>query len=438
MIWLLLVIILTVAINALYVAAEFSTVSARRSSIQQLAFSGNKAAIGLLPILEDGVKLDRYVATCQIGITLSSIVLGAFGQASLSLRITPLIEKWGGVSSDTAFGITAVAVLIVLTIFQMILGELVPKSISLQKSTQVALATYVPMRWSMIGFSWFIDVLNGSSIAILRMFGAKQTAHRHIHSPGELEFLIAESRDGGALEPDEHARLKKALALSTRQASEIMVPRTKVIAIDLDDSNDEIFQIVANSPYTRFPVYKGSTDNVIGMLHAKDFVTHYMRDTSLPPLKDMLRPLPAIPATLRADKLLTLMKKRKAQQAIVIDEYGGVDGIVTLEDVLGEMMGSVGDEFKLSVADAERLPDGRVRLSGDLRLDEAEPWIGILWQGDAYTVSGRVTEALGNMPIAGATVEIDGVEVEVEHVEKNVVVSVLVRPRVETEENINA
>jgi len=428
MVWILFIILLMIAINALYVSAEFATVSARRSSVQQLAADGDKTALALLPILEDGQKLDRYVATCQIGITFSSIILGAFGQASLSLKITPFMEKLGNISPETASTITIVLVLVSLTAFQMIFGELVPKSISLQYSTKVALLTFTPMRWSMAAFSWFIAVLNGSGVALLKLLGVQQSAHRHIHSPQELEYLIAESRDGGALEPDEHARLKKALALSSRKAAEIMVPRMKIVALSLDATPDHIMQTVAHSPYTRFPVYSGSTDNVIGMLHTKDFAKHYIRGGHIPPIKDLLRPLPSIPSTVTAEHLLTILKKRKAHQAMVIDEFGTVNGIVTLEDVLSEMMGTVGDEFKKGDTTPERLADGRVRLHGHLRLDEAEPWVGVLWQGDALTVSGKVMEVLGTIPSSGERLSIDGIEVEVERVEKNTILSVLARP----------
>ncbi len=435
MLTLVVLIVFLVAINAFFVSAEFATVSAKKSSIQQSAAEGNKFAAGLLPILEDGKLLDRYVATCQIGITFSSIVLGAFGQAALAKQLTPWIQSWSSLSNESAFAATALGLLIGLTIFQMIFGELIPKSISLQYPARVALLTYVPMRWSMTFFSWFITLLNGSGVMVLKLFGIRESSLRHIHSPEELEFLIAESRDGGALEDDEHRRLKQALSLSSRQADEIMVPRTRVVAIDLNSPLDEVTEIVMTSPYTRFPVYLGSKENIIGMLHTKDFAARYILDVNMPPLKEMLRPLPSIPSTVTADKVLSLLKKRKAHQAIIIDEHGGLDGILTLEDILSEMMGPIGDEFKRPGTVVEPLADGRTRLSGEMRLDEAERWIGILWEGDCHTISGRVIEELGHIPRPGAQVEIDGVEVEVERVVHNAIVTILARPRAQTKSN---
>ncbi len=364
MLFLLLIVVSMVAINALYVSAEFAAVSVRRSHIQQLASDGHSLAKQLLPILEDGKLLDRFVATCQIGITISSLVLGAFGQAALSKELHFYLQQNSPFTEETSFTVATMVVLAVLTGFQMIFGELIPKSISLRYSSKVALFTFLPMRWSMLVFSWFIAFLNGSGVFFLGLAGIKQSAHRHIHSAQELEFLIAESRDGGALEADEHARLKKALSLGSRKVSELMVPRPRMVALSLSDSIEKVSHTVAASPYTRFPVYSGSTDNVIGILHTKDFVTHMLHGSRKSQLKDLLRPLPSIPGTATADRLLALLKKRKAHMAIVIDEFGSVDGIVTLEDVLGEMMGSIGDEFKVRKHQAEQLVDGRLRLPG--------------------------------------------------------------------------
>lgn len=417
-----------VAINALYVAAEFAAVSARRSSVQHQATEGNRTAQALLPILEDSLLLDRYVATCQIGITLSSIILGAFGQAALTLKLTPIVELLGEISKEAALSITAVAVLIGLTAFQMVLGELIPKTISLQYPNKTALLTYLPMRWSMVIFSWFIAILNGSGVMLLNLMGMRHSPHRHIHSPAELEILIAESRAGGILEADEHERLKSALKLGTKKVSDFLVPRTRIIKISATATQDEILDVLVNSAFTRFPVYRHSHDNIIGMLHAKDVATQFIKNGSLPPLKEMIRPLPSIPETISADKILTKLKKTKAHQAVVIDEHGGVEGIVTLTDVLSGVMGSVGDEFKPGQALPKRLRDGRVRLPGHMKLDVAKAWIGILWQGDCHTISGKIIEVLGRVPVPGERLKIDGVEVEVGRVKQNVVISVTAMP----------
>lgn len=435
MLWIFFVIVIMLAFNAFYVAAEFATVSARRSSIQQAASDGHRRARALLPILEDAHKLDRYIATCQIGITLSSIVLGAFGQAALTLKLTPYVALWAGISNTAAFSFTAGGVLIGLTGLQMIFGELIPKSVSLQYPSKIALLTYLPMRWSTIVFSWLIALLNGSGILLLKILGVEQSAHRHIHSPAEIEVLIAESRDGGALEPDEHERLKRALALSSKKASELLVPRTRIVDIDADASSEEILEIISKSPYTRFPVYRDSTDNIIGMLHAKDAITHMVKHGCLPPIASILRSIPTISATVSADQILVKLKKHKAHQAVVVDEHGGVDGIVTLGDVLSEVMGAVGDEFKPATSSPETLPDGRLRVFGHTRLDDAQGWMGVLWQGDCHTIAGKILEMSGSIPEVGEHLCIEGVDVEIEAVKQNTIVSVLVTPLQDAEDS---
>lgn len=214
-----LVIVVLVLINTLYVAAEFAAVSVRRSRLEELARGGNRAARLLTGVIRDPSALDRYVAACQIGITLSSLVLGAYGQAAVAQPLAPWLSATTGLDVANAESVSVVGVLIALTVLQVIVGELVPKSIALQFPTKTALMTAVPMRASLWALRWFIAVLNGSGVKILRWLGmSPDEGHRHIHSPEELELLIAESRDGGLLEPLEHQRLHQALRLSLRTA----------------------------------------------------------------------------------------------------------------------------------------------------------------------------------------------------------------------------
>jgi CBS domain containing-hemolysin-like protein len=208
-----LVIIVLVLINTLYVAAECSAVSVRRSRLEELARNGNRAARLLTTVLHDPAALDRYVAACQIGITLSSLVLGAYGQVAVAAPLAPRLSAATGLDAATAESVSVISVLIALTVLQVIVGELVPKSIALQYPTKTALVTAVPMRASLWLLRWFIAVLNGSGVRILRWLGmAPESSHRHIHSPEELELLIAESRDGGLLEPHERGQRQRARA----------------------------------------------------------------------------------------------------------------------------------------------------------------------------------------------------------------------------------
>jgi CBS domain containing-hemolysin-like protein len=424
------VIAFLILVTALYVAAEFAAVSVRHGQIRSLAQEGNAIARRLLPTLEDPHRLDRYIATCQIGITLSSLVLGAFGQATLALDLADFLQRRAGMQSVGAHSAAALAVLVMLTAAGVIFGELVPKSLALQFPDRVALVTYLPNHWSEIAFKPFLVVLNGSGWFILRSMGLSQGAgHRHIHSPEEIEMLIAESSDGGLLEPDEHERLRQALRLGQRTARQLMVPRRRIEAVNLDAPHAQVVDLVTASPFTRLPVYQGTVDNVVGMLHTKDVATHYAKHGRVDSITPLLRPVPRVPATITGDRVLALLREHRARLGVVIDEHGGMEGLITIEDVLSELIGEVADEFKEEEPEPERLPDGRVRLPGGLRLDEAHAWTGASWEGyEAVTVGGRVVAELGRIPVGGERVRINGVAVEVERVEGQTVVAVLATP----------
>ena len=228
------IITLLILLTALFVAAEFAVVGARRSRLRRLAEDGNALAARVLPVVEDPHALDRYIAASQVGITLSSLILGAYAQASIAPRVAPLIERLGGLEAETAESTSAIIVLLILTTLAMIVGELVPKSIALQDPTRTAMWTVVPMQWAQRVFAWSIDFLNGSGNLILKLMRVKNTGHRHVHSPEEIELLIAESRDGGLLEPQEQVRLAPGPAGSDlRTARELMVPRARLASVDV-------------------------------------------------------------------------------------------------------------------------------------------------------------------------------------------------------------
>ena len=421
----LLVVLGLLAVNAFYVAAEFGVVSVRRSRISQLAQEGNRLAQSLLPAVEDARQLDRYVAACQVGITLSSLTLGAYAQAALASRLAPLLAGW---SRAAAQSVAALVVLVGLASLQVVLAELVPKFLALQYPVQIALYTSLPMRSSLVAFAPLIRLVNRSSNFLLRLVGIPPVGQRHIHSPEEIDLLIAESRQGGLLEPEEERRLHRAIRLGSRPVHQLMVPRRYLEAVDLDHPPAQVLEQVARSPYTRFPVYRASIDNVVGLLHVKDLLQAYVRQGQAFSLPGLLRPLPAVPEMATADRLLEAFRSSRSHQAIVTDEYGGVAGLVTLEDVLAEVIGEVPDELKRRQPRPERLPDGRVRLPGLMRKEEAQPWVGVQWTDQADTVGGLVLDALGREAVPGDTLTLQGVALEVERVSHHAVVSVLARP----------
>jgi putative hemolysin len=422
------VIAFLILINAFYVAAEFAAVRVSPGRIRRLRDGGDGRAGRLLPVLEDGRRLDRYIGLCQVGITLSSLALGAFSQVTVAAGLAPHFGRWFGLSHLAAQSASSFSVLFGVAALQVVLGELVPKSLALQHPTRLALFTAAPMRWSGAVLGWFNALLNGSGLLLLKLLRLAPTGHRHVHSPEEIEFLIAESGRGGLLKPEAHRRLRRALHLGRRTAHQIMVPRVHVEGVDLEEPPSEVLRRAAQSPYSRLPAYRGSLDNVVGMLHAKDLALQQVERAGLPSIEDLLRPVLFVHELMTAERILRLFRERRVQQAVVVDEFGGLAGLVTLGDVMEELMGEMADELKSIHPPPERLPDGRVRLPGLMRLEEAERWVGVRWEGGAETVGGHVTWALAHPPAPGERVTIGGIPVQVERTRRGAVLSVLAGP----------
>jgi CBS domain containing-hemolysin-like protein len=423
----ILVIAALLLVNALYVAAEFAAVSVRRSRLHQLKEDGNTFAAWLLPIVESPAALDRYIAACQIGITISSLVLGAYAQATIAVSLAPYLVALGGLQDVVAQSTSTIVVLLALTVAQVVFAELVPKSLALQYPTQTSLYTLIPMLASQWVYRPFITWLNGTGLLILRLLGAPHQAHRHIHSPDEIELLIAESRDGGLLEPDEHRRLQRALRLNLRQARQLMVPRKRISALSIDTPLNEVVSIVAQSPYSRLPIYRGTIDNIVGILRTKDLVRWFVEGKPGATLAELMRPIPTVHESVTADRVLKDLRERRSHQALVVDEFGGTAGLLTLADVLTELFGHVGDEFRSGQLATETLPDGRIRLAGEMGVDDAAMLLETSWETDASTVGGLVTEALGHIPSEHETVVVRNYEFEVERVKDRIPQSVIAR-----------
>jgi putative hemolysin len=416
--------------TALFVAAEFAAVGARRSRLRRLAEDGNALAARILPVLEDPHRLDRYIAASQVGITLSSLILGAYAQASIAPRFAPWLERLAGLSPDDALSTSAAIVLLLLTTLAMIAGELIPKSLALHNSTLTAMITVIPMQWAERAFAWSIDLLNGSGNLVLRMMRVKTTGHRHVHSPEEIELLITESRDGGLLEPQEQVRLHQALRLGLRTARQLMVPRARLASVDAATPFGDVLRLVATSPYSRLPVYRSNPDDIIGILHTKDVVMDFVSARRQTSIASLLRPVERVHESIPADHLLAHMRDRRIHQALVVGERGTVEGMITLEDVVAELIGGVSDEFKGATARALLLSDGSVRLPGAMRLEHAAKVVGAPWRSQGDTVSSFIPKAIGSVPAPGEHVTIDGVPLVIEAVDDDgAVSSALVLPR---------
>lgn len=427
----MIVVLVLLGLNALFVAAEFAALGARQSRIQKLAAAGGRSARLLLPYVTDVGRLDRYISSCQLGITVTSLFLGAYGEHRIAALLHAALSPGETATAATdlaAHGAAVVIVLIALSSLQVVLAEQVPKSMALHRPERVALITVWPVVMMQWVFGYLITVLNASARATLWVLRAPNVAHRHVHSRQEIDLIIEQSRDKGTIEPDQHDLLQHVLDLEIVTARQLMIPRRDLAALDDAADSADVIQLVIDGGHTRLPVYHGSIDDVVGVIHTKDLARHAVEKAAIKDWRKLIRPVFFVNQGMTADRLLATLREKKTTQAMVMDEFGGVAGLVTLEDVLTHVFGEVGDEFSASLQHPQRLPDGMVRIPGRLRLDEAVEWVGATWTGSSTTVGGFVAEKVGHLPTVGEELTVDGVEIRVETVDNHVVTSIVVRP----------
>lgn len=418
------VIVFLITVNALYVAAEFAAVSARRARVAERAEAGDRLAQRLLPILQDSVLLDRYIAACQVGITLSSLIVGFYGQAQLTPRLAPLVGSASGLSAAAAAGTTTVVVLVFLTAFQVVLGELLPKSVALRYPERLALATFLPMRWSLLLLRPFIWLLNGSALWLMRRLKiAKQSENSHVHSPDELEFLFRESARGGFIDVGEREMLENVLHIRLRAARQIMVPRTRMVTASSKEALDTLLAKLIASPHTRFPVIGESSDEVLGMLHLKALF-HAHREAPHKSVMDLTQPLPLLPEMISVAELWRELRVQGAHMAVLFDEYGGVAGLVTLEDIIEEVVGELQDEFDQEAPQVRHTPDGRAHLRGDLLVSTVNSRFLLDLPTDTDTVGGLVLDGLEHTPKVGEELVLGEITLRVESLHEGAVTGV--------------
>lgn len=419
------VVLFLTAVMALYVAAEFAAVSSRRTRVEELADGGNRLATSLLPILKDPVQLDRYIAACQIGITLSSLIVGFYGQAQLTPVIAPWLSATFGLPGRAALPITTTVVLVLLTALQVVLGELLPKSVAVRYPERTALSTMLPMRWSLVLLRPLIALLNGSALLLMKRLGLHNASeHSHVHSPEELEFLFRESARGGYIDAGEREMLENVLHIRTRTARQIMIPRTRMVTTTATAKLRQVLPELVGSPHTRFPVIGETSDEILGIVHLRELFsfaqTHPEDD-----LTGMLKPLPLLPESISVSELWAELRQRRAHMAVLFDEYGGVAGLVTLEDIIEEVVGELQDEFDHEVEAVRELGDGRVKLRGDLLVGAVNNRFLLDLPTDTDTVGGLIMEKLEHTPQVGERLSVAGVHVQVEAVHEGAVTEVL-------------
>jgi len=424
-----------VLLNAFFVATEFAIVAVRRSRLWELAAAGSVAARTAQGVVG---RLDAYIAACQLGITMASLALGWIGEPALAGLVEPplrvLPHAFGPVA---AHAVTAGLAFVIITALHIVIGELAPKGLALQRPDSIALWVARPIRLFYLLFRWPIALLNGIGNLVLRLAGVEPVVgHEQVHSVEELRYLVANSQRAGAVEATEAQMASRALEFADRNAGSLMTPRTEVDALSAALDGEALVGLVAASRHSRLPVYRGSLDDVVGVLHVRDLFAALMRPDARLDLDALLRPVLAVPETLPADGLLERMRSERRQLAVVIDEYGGTAGIVTMEDVVEALIGSIEQEPGLGEVSGDvpagGVDDGSLLLSGLTRLEELEEVIRLPVNRAArehvQTLGGLVMARLGRLPSVGDEVQMASRRLRVEELDGNRVAVVRVLP----------
>lgn len=410
-VWRILIVLGLVLANAFFVAAEFALVAVRRSRIEQRAAEGDRGARVVRAALTD---LDRYISATQLGITLASLALGWYGEESLAALIDWMLTGVGvAAPTKVVHGTSALIVaFIIITFLHIVLGELAPKSIALIAPESVSRWIARPLAVFVRLTSPLVWVLNGAANQLLRPFGFRNAPDaRHVHSPEELRLLVMQSRAHGALNETDTAMLAGVFDFHEKRVRDVMRPRTEIIAVALDADEQEIWRVMREERYSRFPVYEETLDDVVGVLLAKDV---WLKDPATPfSVATIMRKPLYVPDNRPAERVLDDLRRTRAHMAVVLDEYGGTAGIVTLEDLVEEVIGDINDEYDLATRSAIEM-EGVLELAGSMSLVDVRSDYQIpIPDGDWTTLGGYTFASLGKLPRVGDRAPFPGGDLEI-------------------------
>lgn len=410
-----LVVVVLILLNGLFVAAEFAVVTVPRASVERRAARGERWALFLKRTVEDPRLLDRYIATAQLGITLASLGLGMYGEHLLAEWLAGVFAGWGMGDGRWigAHALASIVAIAFLTYWHVVVGEMVPKALALQKAEATVFAVTPLMRGIQLVMLPLVVGLNGVGNALMAALGVRRTGHggESYRTPEELEYIVRESQAGGLLRKESARVVQELLDFGELTAREVMVPRVQVRGIPESASPGEIRAILESAPHTRYPVYRGSLDQVVGSVHVRDLLVDGSDQPVL--VRSAIQPIPFIPESLGLDRVLEALHRGAARMAVVMDEHGGTAGLVTIEDIFEEVVGEVEGVPELSRGAA-----GEVRALGRVRLETLGELLGReLEHEEVDTLSGLVLDLLGRPARVGDRVRWEGLEVEVLSVE---------------------
>ncbi|TKB95778.1 hemolysin family protein [Pedobacter cryophilus] len=400
--------IFLVFLNGFFVAAEFAIVKVRGSQIEIKAKTGSKVAGVAKHMI---AHLDGYLAATQLGITLASLGLGWVGEevmSNLVLNIFSLLSL--PISASLAVSLGHILAFTIITVLHIVFGELAPKTLAIQKPVATTMAIAFPLQFFYIVFRPFIYVLNGFANVILKLLGVNAAnAHESIHSSEELQYLLDQGKESGALDKAEHELIKNVFDFNERVVKNIMVPRTKISAVELGCKQEELLDTIISEGYSRVPVYDETIDRIVGIVHAKDILSLIVRHEKFN-LKDIIRKPMFVPESKKINDLMAELKLKRIQIAIVLDEFGGTAGMVTLEDIVEELVGEIQDEYDEEKAIVEKISDNEFIVTASATVYDVNEFLphDLPEDEDYDTVVGLLSEIFGKIPEVGETKEFNG------------------------------
>ena len=419
------VIIMLVIVNGVFVAAEFALVGARRSRLHTLADRGNRPARWLLGVFDRPTGKDGYIAIAQLGITLASIGLGMYGEPAVAGWLYGPFEDWG-LSNAAAHTVGFIIALSGITYMHVVFGEMIPKALALQAPETVSLRVNPVMRVFGLVFRPMVAMLNAAALGLMRLLRIPDPDQRlALYTSAELAIVTDETASSGQLGDMQRNLIRNVFDLDERTAEELMTSRSRIETLDIDTPSDEINARITVSGRSRYPVVDGSLDRVVGVLHIKDFIRAQHTGGSLT-LRELVRPIPTIAGTASAEHVLERFRRDRTHSVLVVDEYGGTLGLVTMDDVIAEVMD---DEVHSADSAAVRHDDGSLSLDGEVTLAELEDDHGItITNPEVTTIAGIVLAATSILPTVGTTVTVQGHDLTVEDMRGRKITRICIRP----------
>ena len=424
-----------VFLNGFFVLSEFSIVKIRRSRLEELVKSGKPNSKLALKMTN---HLDSYLSATQLGITLSSLALGWIGEPAFAKLLEYFLGDYFGKNVVLLHTVSFIIAFTVITLLHVVMGELIPKSIAIAKSEGAVLKIAVPLHFFWILFFPLIKIFDFISAFFLKRMGIDPAAEKETaHSEEELKFIVGESLKGGYLDTVEEEIIRNAVAFSDTMAKEIMTPRKDMVCLMDDKSYEENLSIVKESNHTRYPYCKEGKDSIVGMIHIRDLLENELSENPTHDFSNLVREMIIVPETASVSDILAKMNRRQIHTALVLDEYGGTAGLLTMEDIIEEIMGDISDEHDLKVEEYTKIDDVTFDFDGMASLEDSGERIGINFEDEELvTIGGYVFNLLGRLPVVGDTVEDDNcvysvLEIDGARIKK---VRLKIKPKLETNE----